>query len=587
MLRPAPGVPLACRPSAPLPLGALVAFLFGVLIPGVSSTVGCSDEAPFFAGGLVDVVGDGSGGASDAGPDGDPVDAQDAAGCTEHADCRGGEVCRGGACVPVEGGVCEPGARRCEGDALVVCDETGSRETRVECDTTAECSGAGPGCACEEGACVPRACRPGVRSCEGDSVVECDATGSVTRTVQTCGDDEVCRGGACVDGSCEPGTSSCAGEVRLACSAETGELTETDCAASSSYCRTFDETSAGCVAWECLPGTTSCDRTGTVRVVCDARGTSSELIPCAGDEFCAAGSCSPRVCTPGERICTGGDVHVCASNGSGYALQTDCGTASCVEGTCVGEVPSCTSAGDCPPPRGRCEGNTLVSYTGNGVCSRGACDYEPVTRRTDCAASSRVCSAASAACVTPAGPSCTADTDCGSGRYCVSGTCRQCRSTADCSDGRVCVDGACTTCSCPAGSICDTAGRCVVGDPTRCASDSECQALAVALGASPDGVGCDPVVGCFVRGRCDGFDPVSSFPASESDPFDAACATGATCSTVLDLFVGGTYGACVGCSTRDNSACRAGEVCETPLLDLLGTGPVCTRPGSGSPFPFP
>lgn len=623
-----------------------------------------TDGTPYFPPGLTDI-------GSDATGDTDGIDV--GAACEEHADCRGGEVCRDGNCVAIDERVCEPGtgecegntavqcnesgsaisridcddevcvagelgascfpascddgetgcidartayacadgertaspcgdgfgcvagacteqtcepnARRCEGNTVVTCDAAGVSESTVQCDLLPDCQDAEFGCACVSGGCVERACSPGTRSCDGDDVLECDAAGENASVVDTCTGGDTCRAGACVADGCEAGTSSCAGDVRLSCSVETGELIETDCRESDSYCAEIDESTAGCIGWECQPGTTVCNRAGDTRIVCDARGTSFDSRPCGASEFCSGGVCLPRVCTPGERVCTEGDVYACASNGSGFALSTRCaGDETCVEGSCVGEEPECESARDCPPPRDRCEGSVLVAYTGNGVCSRGVCDLGPVTSRTDCAASERVCSATELACVFPDGEDCTSDDDCAGGFCTDEGVCVDCRSDADCPESTVCVDGECSACSCPDGFICDVAGECVEGDPSVCSSDSECQDLAEALGASPDGVACDSEMGCFIRGFCAGALP------TRIDPFDAVCPDGLTCDLVLDISGGGAFlYSCKGCDPDDPDSCRDGEECYVPLFGLPDNTPYCRSEGGGggTPLPFP
>ncbi|MCB9531191.1 MAG: hypothetical protein H6700_05455 [Myxococcales bacterium] len=614
------------------------------VLPLLASLTGCGTDSPVFGtfGDVVSDVGTGDGGGGGAS-------------CEQHSDCAGGEVCREGVCVAVDARVCEPGAgscdgnvavvcndagtslqrincgddacvagtegatclsqacdagevgcidartpyqcvdgtrqlgscggdtgcvagecqaqvceprsRTCDGDTVVVCDAAGLTQSTVRCDLVPACQSAAGGCECVEGTCLPLVCEPGGSRCDGDDVLVCNATGSAEVVSSTCSDGFVCVAGQCTSDSCEIGSARCVGESLVTCDGS-GRPIERNCAAEFAWC---DATAGACVPQVCTPGTTECTAAGDGLVICDGRGTSSRTESCPSSSYCNAGVCQARVCSPGERRCDGGDAYVCAANGSGFALAQRCASdETCEAGVCVGGEPECTSTADCPAPRGRCEGTVLVSYTGNGACTSGTCVFDAVTRRTDCAATSRTCSAVSLSCETPSGTSCTTDSNCPGG-YCVARVCVDCRTSGDCAAGEVCVDGECTPCTCPSGFVCDATGECVEV-ATACTSDAQCQSIAASIGASPDGVACDPTVGCYTIGRCGG-----------DDPLGASCPAGTTCESFIDLLSSSFIYRCKGCDTADAGSCRDGETCQTPLLPIPDSIPYCSDGGGFFP----
>ena len=108
---------------------------------------------------------------------------------------------------------------------------------------------------------------------------------------------------------------------------------------------------------------------------------------CQGDSaiaFVGSGTC--KIDEDGKGVCHYEDV-----------LRTQSCRAlglRCVEGRCAEAIDPCDTE-ECARPRRRCDGDTLVRHTGNGLCSsddgEATCDYSRVEERVDCAAQSKTC----------------------------------------------------------------------------------------------------------------------------------------------------------------------------------------------------
>lgn len=91
--------------------------------------------------------------------------------------------------------ICPPGEPtvRCDGDEAIACLEDGREGGRRDCTEVGDVCVPGAGC---------RPCRPGAFRCDGDGLALCDATGAGYEHVATCDPElgEVCRSalGACV-----------------------------------------------------------------------------------------------------------------------------------------------------------------------------------------------------------------------------------------------------------------------------------------------------------------------------------------------------------------------------------------------------
>ncbi len=326
-------------------------------------------------------------------------------GSFEEFDCGAGQTCEDGVC---RGQICEPSEVTCDGDALVVCNETGSAQSAVTCDDTPACQGEELGCSCLDGECEPRVCAPGSRSCVGPGYRECTPDGLAFLAVVNCDEGEECRSGRCLPTSCTGSGTYCDGDVVVGCSA--GTVTAEDCAADEQVCTEDLFFGASCSDRVCEPGSSRCSAGGSAVLRCSGTGASETRIDCAESQTCVAGACVAQACTPGTRECRGTEVWTCNAGGSAYQRTATCGAGQvCSDGSCVADDTGCRSNTDCPPPAASCDGNVLVTYSGNGTCSGGVCSYSP-NRRT-CSADT-FCDAPARTCSEVTVGSCSSDAEC-------------------------------------------------------------------------------------------------------------------------------------------------------------------------------
>jgi hypothetical protein len=465
--------------------------------------------------------------------------------------CEDGDVCEAGVCRP---GICEGGTARCEGDALVVCDELGTRENAIDCNVTPDCLDTDAGCTCADSECVARICIPGSTECAGSGTRTCNESGLAWETVVACDGASSCIAGVCTDDECEPNDESCAGNTLLRCNSTGSGYAQTDCATSGQTCIESGG-AADCATPVCTPGESTCTVDARSRLVCNALGTAQSETACGTGRVCSAGACIDRVCTPGARRCSAGNAEICNTLGTGWALADACGVGEvCVDGSCELDSTGCRSGADCPPPAAFCDGDTYITYVANGACSGGSCDYRGVQSSTDCAAGGQTCS--STGCIGEV--ECTRDSDCSvlwDSGYCVDNVCVDCRSDENCAANETCV-----------------AGTCLPDDAADCTSDAQCVALATELGDAEPDARCRVGYGCYVPGYCN-----TSSDTTPPDPFDASCPVSLSCTAALSPF--SDNGSCSGCAS--NADCRTGEICTAPIL--FG-GNYCAS--ESSPFPF-
>lgn len=82
---------------------------------------------------------------------------------------------------------CSGDAERCDGNLHQVCNDSGTYETVEACDGA---------CNVDLGGCV--LCDPDVgRGCDGNTVVTCNADGTLGEVIETCGVGEMCANGEC------------------------------------------------------------------------------------------------------------------------------------------------------------------------------------------------------------------------------------------------------------------------------------------------------------------------------------------------------------------------------------------------------
>lgn len=278
------------------------------------------------------------------------------------AACRDDQRCVEGACrTPA----CEPDAHVCQGNARVLCNDTGTEQTVDQCDTSETCEDDGFGCACSQGFCLPRVCEPLAVRCVGTGAQACDDKGLRWGELQDCGADS-CYAGRCMAATCTAGATFCAGRTLLTCESDGSGYQETTC---EETCGGADG-SAACVAQICTPLATSCADADTV-ATCNQQGTALVESDCGTEQRCESGVCLDDTCEPscGARVC--GPDPVCG--------------ASC--GECAG---TCTAAGQCEIPAGPVLAIELswtpttkdldlwVSKSGT-ICEDASCSYSTCT----------------------------------------------------------------------------------------------------------------------------------------------------------------------------------------------------------------
>ena len=141
--------------------------------------------------------------------------------CTADASCRVDQHCESGACTA---DVCAQGAAYCDGNQRRQCNDNGSASSPLQdCPFGCTPSACLPECAtdsgcrtdqyCNLGACVVDVCAQGTYFCDGAQRKLCNANGSGSSIVETCGYQ--CQGGACVPApACPSGNGRyCGGSV--------------------------------------------------------------------------------------------------------------------------------------------------------------------------------------------------------------------------------------------------------------------------------------------------------------------------------------------------------------------------------------
>jgi len=87
--------------------------------------------------------------------------------------------------------ICTPGERSCYTDKkLQVCSDDGLEWNRIWCEGEAICL---------ENRCIDLLCQPNERQCTGQTVIECDDTGTEVGIAGTCDTRSICVDGYCID----------------------------------------------------------------------------------------------------------------------------------------------------------------------------------------------------------------------------------------------------------------------------------------------------------------------------------------------------------------------------------------------------
>lgn len=215
--------------------------------------------------------------------------------CTEIQDCPGGY---------------EPGERKCSGDDVYKCEDTGEFEFVKSCDY-----------GCDDGSCESNPCQSHTeQKCYGNSIYWYDSCGTREEEYIKCASDETCPQDKCIK-QC---TEQSVGEKYCEVKDVKQQFQKTDCStevrtletcASYQNCESgtcIDKTCETCppneVWTECINGQMSrsaytCDRTTDYQCVmkdevqncnCDTHDDCNE------DEICDLYVCKPLVCEEGE-----------------------------------------------------------------------------------------------------------------------------------------------------------------------------------------------------------------------------------------------------------------------------------------------
>ena len=209
--------------------------------------------------------------------------------------CAVGELCIDGACAKA---ACQPGSALCSNDGKVQsCKPDGSGYDVSPC---------GAGAACYLGACKPLVCKGGTASCVGDALWLCNPSGTINALITDCaksgagGAGGHCAEGACAESPCTPGAAKCKGEKRLvcandgkswllqACSGEADKCSVSACDATTKACKTGAQKTCDdgnpCNVDACVPATGECSHT-------PAPGACDDGDACTSGDACQGGAC--------------------------------------------------------------------------------------------------------------------------------------------------------------------------------------------------------------------------------------------------------------------------------------------------------
>ena len=259
--------------------------------------------------------------------------AEDGTSSTPEA-CPAEHYCDEGETVQCLPWLCTPAQAFCEDNTAKVCNSKGSAIiNEIACGDNV----------CVGGACKPVVCDANTSSCNGKSVMQCDATGTVEQELEVCGDDQYCEeqgaNAQCKEQACEPGEKFCGGSKVMLCNANGSDSSEDkDCADDQQGCKDGE-----CVDQICSPNATYCD--GNVVKKCSGDGTSSTTLEtCGQGQYCGedgnAAACANQVCTPNSKTCDGTKVMECDEVGAELEEVKDCADdgEGCVDGECVEQV---------------------------------------------------------------------------------------------------------------------------------------------------------------------------------------------------------------------------------------------------------
>src|SRR6185369_13490472 len=295
------------------------------------------------------------------------------------SDCAAAnQICYGGECRDP---VCTPGLKLCDGNGLYLCSEAGTGKTLItDCGDKATCDAAA-------GVCLPRICEPGKLSCDATRVVTCNAqgTGWLQSGPDCAANHAVCSAGSCKPIICTPNQYFCKDDDVYQCSPDgTTPILYTDCTTSSgAYNCTPSGTYAYCTTNYCQPNTAGCN--GNLLTTCkaDGSGWAAGGTDCSlSNAVCTSNQCTPKVCAPSTLFCLNNTVKQCDYQGLSSYQSKLCSYGSYCKAQGTGA--DCVAT-PCAPDTDGCLGEKY------GHCSSDGMSQSTVT--TDCAASSKVCTA--------------------------------------------------------------------------------------------------------------------------------------------------------------------------------------------------
>jgi len=219
--------------------------------------------------------------------------------------------------------VCDPGSRRCEGDAIKRCNQTGTGDSFEMACAPGQCRVQGNNAFCSPPV-IPMVCMANQPMCDRNSATQCKADGSGPQPggVDCGATTQHCLEGACSDSLCVGATRSCHDGDVYVCSADGASLSVWDDCADSEVC---DEVSSLCLARVCEPSKTTC--LGTRVVTCNASGSGwlPDPTDCAAQgNRCVAGTCQKNACAASTTFCQDGNVYQCDPSGASSALSRTC-----------------------------------------------------------------------------------------------------------------------------------------------------------------------------------------------------------------------------------------------------------------------
>lgn len=364
---------------------------------------------------------------------------------------------------------------RCTDASLEVCDADGmSFMTQEDCKTAGLCNKM-------LGKCTDAVCDPVKPSCDGNSLVICNADGTAITSTTPC-DGGTCdaKGGDC--NRCEPGAKTCDAGMVATCDSTGQAYTSTACPTGNTCiglgqcveCDGPDDCSKltmDCKVGRCGSGNRCVEQNAPNAMACTtsgrpgtcSNGTCECTKQCSGKQ-CGSDGCSGE-CGPCSKICTNsGRCVECENDGDCPNTFTCSNSNTCVcssgnicEGQCIARSQCCTPS-DCSGSNVSCNSshqcvcessNFRQCASGGCVRTNGCCSGDSGRSCTTASGSEGKCDS-SGGCVEP-----VCDSTCANSLY---KPCSQCTGKTSCSFYEVCTINCSSSSDCPGGT-CDS-GQC-------------------------------------------------------------------------------------------------------------------------------